>query len=72
MKKGGGIIRKKLETGKITQWKIIVNSESKRQEKKERIQKAFDSVASVEVIPATAVNSSETHLKVKMSLLLIL
>ena len=35
--KGGGIIGKKLETGKITQWKKIANSENKRQEKKERI-----------------------------------
>ena len=57
--KGGGIIGKKLETGKITKWKKIANSENKRQEKKERIQKAFANVASVEVIPATVANASD-------------
>ena len=57
--KGGGIIGKKLEAGKITQWKKTANSENKRQEKKARIQKAFANVASVEVIPATAANSSD-------------
>ena len=56
--KGGGIIGKKLESGKITQWKKTANSENKRQEKKARIQKAFANAASVEVIPATAANSS--------------
>ena len=56
--KGGGIIGEKLESGEITQWKKISNSENKRQEKKEHIQKAFANVASVEVIPATAANSS--------------
>ena len=33
--KRGDITRKKLETGEITQWKKITNSENKRQEKKE-------------------------------------
>ena len=57
--KGGSIIVKKLETGKIVQWKKSANSEHKRQEKKERIQQAFANAVYVEVIPATAANSSD-------------
>ncbi|MDY3618765.1 recombinase family protein [Agathobaculum sp.] len=51
--RGGGHIRKNLETGEIIHWKKSTQTESKRQKKKERIQQAFSNAANVEVIPAT-------------------
>ena len=59
--RGGGYIGKKLEAGKITYWKKSAQTESKRQKKKERIQKAFSNAATVEVIPATESNLTDDN-----------
>lgn len=60
--KVGDFIGKKLESSEIIQWKKNVKGESKRQQKKERIQQAFSNAANVEVIPATEPDPTDDNI----------
>ncbi len=65
--RGGGYIRKKLEAGEITHWKKSVQTKSKRQKKKERIQQAFSNASNVEFIPATELNLTDDNVILRVA-----